>query len=85
MAGSFRGWRAVTLVALLVGASIALVWPGLVEYARTGHVTLHWSRVIVAAFGLLIAFQGMLTGMLLRITTLWLEFALGGDSGRPSR
>jgi len=79
LAGSFRGPRAVVLVTLLTGASLALVWPGMVEYVQTGHVTLHWSRVIVAAFGLLLSAQTVLTGMLLRITTLWVEFALEGE------
>ena len=69
---------------VLVGGSLALVWPGLLEYVGTGQVTLHWSRVIVAAFGLLVAFQAVLTGMTLRVTSLWLEFAVGrgGPVGR---
>jgi glycosyltransferase involved in cell wall biosynthesis len=79
---SFRGVRVTVLVVLLVAGSVALVWPGLVEYASTRHVTLHWSRVMVAAFGLLVAFQALLTGVLLRITTLWLEFAMGGERRR---
>lgn len=76
---SFQGGRAILLVALLFGGATALVWPGLVEYVSTGHVTLHWSRVIVAAFALLVALQVVLTGVLLRITTLWLDFAMAGD------
>ena len=79
LTGSFQGPRVVALVVVLAVVSLWLVWPGLVEYARSGQVTLHWSRVIVAAFGLLIAFQAVLTAMLLRITTLWLDFALGRD------
>lgn len=78
---SFRGVPRTILVFILGGASLALVWPGLVEYVSTGQVTLHWSRVFVAAFALLIAFQSILTGMLLRIMTLWLEFALSRGSG----
>lgn len=74
---SFRGLRVWVLSLVLVAGSLALVWPGLLEYVGTGHVTLHWSRVIVAAFGLMVAFQAVLTGMLLRITSLWLEFAVG--------
>lgn len=76
LTSSLRGARVSVLVTVLVGTSLLLVWPGLVEYVRTGHVTLHWSRVMVAAFGLLIGFQAVLTAVLLRITTLWLEFAL---------
>lgn len=80
MVGSFRGFRFALLLVLLVGSSAALVWPGLVEYVTTGHVTLHWSRVLVAAFGLLVAFQTALTAVLLRIATLWLEFAVTRDA-----
>lgn len=72
----FRGVRVIVLATLLAVASIVLVWPGLLEYLRTGHVTMHWSRVMVGAFGLLVAFQAVLTGVLLRITRLWLEFAM---------
>ena len=82
LVGWFRGMRVTVLVGLLVLASAALVWPGIVEYARSGHVTIHWSRVMIAAFGLLVAFQAVLTRVLLRITTLWIEFAISGE--RPS-
>ena len=84
LVSSFRGVRVTVFVTALVGTSAALVWPGLVEYVQTGHVTLHWSRVLVAAFGLLVATQALLTGVLLRITTLWLEFAMTGDRGSAS-
>jgi glycosyltransferase involved in cell wall biosynthesis len=72
---TFRGPRVVVGATLLFALSMALVWPGLREYATTGHVTLHWSRVLVAAFGLVVAFQAVLTAILLRIISLWLESA----------
>lgn len=59
-------------IALTVGA-VALLWPGIVEYLRTGQLTLHWSRVIVAAFALLLAFQALVTRVLLRILHVWHE------------
>lgn len=76
---TFRGWRVAILVTVLAAGSLALVWPGLEEYARTGHVTTHWSRVIVAAFGFLVAFQAFVTAILLRIVSLWLESAAFAD------
>lgn len=85
LVGWFRGTRVTVLVLLLVAVSAALVWPGLLEYVRTGHVTLHWSRVMVAAFALLVAFQAALTRLLLRITTLWIEFAMSGEHPSPAR
>ena len=61
------------LLALVLGISVFLVWPGLLEYVRTRTVTLHWSRVVVAAFGVFIVVQTALTRTLLRISRLWLE------------
>lgn len=52
-------------------AGSALVWPGFVELARTGHVTLHWSRVIVAAFAYVAAVQCIVFASLLKIISLW--------------
>lgn len=80
---SFQGVRLVVLLALLLIVSFLLLKPGIAEYLSTGHLTLHWSRVIVAAFALLLAFQAVLTAILLRITTLWLEFA-AAQRGPPS-
>jgi hypothetical protein len=59
-------------IALSLGA-VALLWPGIVEYLSTGELTMHWSRVIVAAFALLLAFQTLMTRLLLRIIHIWLE------------
>jgi glycosyltransferase involved in cell wall biosynthesis len=59
-------------IALGVGAMV-LLWPGVVEYWSTGQLTMHWSRVIVAAFALLLAFQGLITRVLLRVIHVWLE------------
>ncbi|MEK6285229.1 MAG: glycosyltransferase family 2 protein [Acidobacteriota bacterium] len=64
----------LTISALSVLVSVVLVWPGVVEYFTTRHVTLHWSRVIVAAFGFLIATECVVTASLLRIVGLWKDF-----------
>lgn len=60
-------------VLVSVGATL-LVWPGIVEYSSTRHITLHWSRVIVSAFGFLIATECVVTASLLRIIGLWADF-----------
>lgn len=36
-------------------AAVALVWPGLVQYVATRHVTMHWSRAALASLLLLLA------------------------------
>jgi glycosyltransferase involved in cell wall biosynthesis len=64
----------LTISALSVLVSAVLVWPGVVEYFTTRHVTLHWSRVIVAAFGFLVATECVVTASLLRIVGMWKDF-----------
>ena len=63
------------VLATLAGASVViscwLVWPGIVQYFSTGHVEVHWSRVLVAAFGILLAAQALVTGVLLKVLEIW--------------
>jgi glycosyltransferase involved in cell wall biosynthesis len=61
---------AVFVVVCLIG-SLVLLAPGVVEYASTRQITLHWSRIIVGAFGLLLVFQTLVTAVLLRILSIW--------------
>ena len=62
---------------LLIGAglavilSVVLVWPGLVDYAQTGHVNLHWSRAASAVFLLQLAVVAATHAVLQRIVGLW--------------
>ena len=70
----FSKMSLLTIGTLSVLVSVVLVWPGIVEYFSTRHVTLHWSRVIVAAFGILIATECVVTASLLRIVGLWKDF-----------
>jgi hypothetical protein len=34
---------------LLFGLALAVTWPGIVQYATTGHVLMHWSRALVGS------------------------------------
>jgi hypothetical protein len=78
----FRGKILWVLTGSAVLTSVVLVWPGLVEYSQSGQVTLHWSRVIVAAFGLLLAFEATVTWLLLQILKLWAVQDLARDNTR---
>jgi glycosyltransferase involved in cell wall biosynthesis len=51
--------------------ALALVWPGLMQYAQTGHVTIHWSRPIAAVFLLQIAVLSIVYEVLQKIVDLW--------------
>jgi len=66
----FSGWPLVVFVTSTAAISLGLVWPGIVEFVSTGHETLHWSRVMLAAFGLLIAFIACVTAVLLRVVVV---------------
>lgn len=82
----FSGRNAKWFFAVLVAFSFVLVYPGLTEYVRAGTTSIHWSRVIVAAFALLVAFQTVLTSVLLRIMKYWIHAAeISEKSHRRSR
>ena len=67
----FEGKQLALFVAVAVILSLAVLRPGIVEYFRTAHITLHWSRVIVGAFGLMLAFQALVTGVLMQVLAIW--------------
>ena len=67
-------FRGIPLAIFSIGTlitSVALVWPGIVEYATTRQITLHWSRIIVGAFGMLLVSQTLVTAVLLQLVALW--------------
>lgn len=65
-------------LSLLVG--VMLVWPGLVEYAATGHTALHWSRAIVAVYLAQAAVLALITVVLRRVIDLWRDQRLARGS-----
>jgi glycosyltransferase involved in cell wall biosynthesis len=58
---------------LLLALSAFFLWPGVVEYWTTGHVTLHWSRLIAGTFALLSAAQTATFGFLAGFVSLWIR------------
>lgn len=73
VAAMFDGKRALAIGIALTTGAVALVWSGLMEWAQTGHTTVHWSRVLVSAFSLLLVFQTVTTSFLLATLGLWRE------------
>ncbi len=72
LASGFFAGRGVWLLAAMVAAlCLALLWPGIVEYLATRHVSLHWSRFMTAVFGLLVVVQSVVAGVLMRVIRLW--------------
>ncbi len=58
------------LVCLLVLSGVFL-WPGIGQYAATGHVTLHWSRLLAGAFSLSCALETAVFALLLKVLAVW--------------
>jgi len=84
----FSGRLLASITILAVVASVLLVWPGIVEYVVSGHVTVHWSRVVLAAFGMLMATQAVVTGVLLKVLDIWKvqsRLRMVGSEGRRNR
>ena len=72
--------RLLVIAGLAAGAGVLLVWPGLLEYVRTGHVTLHWSRPVVAVFLFQLALFAVLHAVLQKVVELWKDQLLYGAS-----
>ena len=49
----------------------AFFWPGIGQYAATGHVTLHWSRLLAGAFSLSCALETAVFALLLKVLAVW--------------
>lgn len=63
----------VCIAAVCTALSFVLVLPGLVEYLQTYHVSLHWSRSIVAVFLLQSAVIGVVMAILQATMDQWKE------------
>ncbi len=55
---------------ILVVVATALVWPGLTQYALSGTVDLHWSRIVLSALLLVVAMVLGVTTFLLNMSDL---------------
>ena len=63
-----RAW----ILAVVAGlAAVVLVWPGLVQYAQTGQVTIHWSRPIAAVFFLQVTLTLVVYSVTRKVVNLW--------------
>lgn len=72
LAAAFFSGRGVwVLAAALAAVATCLLWPAVVEYLATRHITLHWSRFMTAVFGLLVVAQSIIAGILMRVIALW--------------
>ena len=71
VASVMRGPQMIVFIGFLVILGIVFLWPGLVEYATTGKVYLHWSRLLAGAFSLLCAFQTGVFALLLKVLSVW--------------
>lgn len=67
----FEGWPLVAFITVCTAASLGVLWPGLAEYAATRHVHMHWSRLVTGTFGLVVAAQGVIAGILMRVLEIW--------------
>jgi glycosyltransferase involved in cell wall biosynthesis len=66
-----EGSRLLYIAALATLAAVALLWPGLFEYAASGHVTMHWSRPLLAVSLLQIALVSIIFSGLQHVVALW--------------
>jgi MFS family permease len=71
VAGVMRGRVLVGILVCLLFLSGVFLWPGIVEYSTTGHVYLHWSRLLAGAFSLACGLQTAVFALLLKVVSVW--------------
>lgn len=69
--GLLRGPMLIASIVVLVVLAMAFLRPGIAEYWTTGHVTLHWSRLLAGAFSLFSAVQTLVFALLSAVLSLW--------------
>jgi hypothetical protein len=67
----FSSRQLVVAAILAFVAAALLVWPGIVEYVRTAHVTLHWSRPLAAVFLLQLGLLALIHAVMQTVIGLW--------------
>jgi hypothetical protein len=76
------GRRLILTAIGTAAAAMALVAPGLIDYARTGQVWLHWSRAIAAVFLLQLAMFSIIHAVLQKVVELWRGQLVNNGSGQ---
>ncbi|QDT96645.1 glycosyltransferase family 2 protein [Gimesia aquarii] len=71
VASLFTGKSLFVMVTLFSGLSIGFLWPGIVEFATSGKITLHWSRLIAGAFTLFTVMQALIFFVLMKVVAIW--------------
>jgi glycosyltransferase involved in cell wall biosynthesis len=65
--------------AFAFASALLVVRPGLIEYVRTAHVSMHWSRAIVGVGLLQLALLAMIHSVMQRVIGLWKGQLTSGD------
>jgi hypothetical protein len=63
--------RLLWAAGLAFAVAVVIVWPGLLQYVRTGHVTIHWSRPLASVFLVQLALLAVVHAVLQKIVELW--------------
>ena len=58
-------------MAVLFLTTLFLLWPGIVEYASTQTVHMHWSRLIAGTFTLFSLLQTAVFAVLMKVISIW--------------
>ena len=66
-----RGPILVAILLSFLALSVFFLWPGILEYNSTGHISLHWSRLLAGAFSLFSALETAVFALLLEVVSVW--------------
>lgn len=71
IAAMLRSRALAVIVAVLLVSALLFLWPGIVQYATTGTISLHWSRLLAGAFSLFSLLQTAVFAVLMKVVEIW--------------
>lgn len=80
LADVLRGKTLAVLIGVLTIAFFVLLGPGLLQYAETGKVYTHWSRVLAGAFALLSIAHVLVFTIMMKVVAIWKEQIVGREA-----
>ena len=85
IASVLRGGVLQVMLTCLLLLTLIFLWPGITQYLSTGHVTMHWSRLLAGAFTMTCLLQASVFALLLKVVSVWkLQHSQLSSSVTPS-
>lgn len=67
----FKGRLLLSVLLAQIAVAAGLLWPAISEFVSTGHINLHWSRLLAGAFVAFSVVQTAVFALLMKVVEIW--------------